>query len=118
MTSDRLFDEGAALERTQMAWTRTGLALLATTALSARLLLDEPGWLVAVLALTGSVGAVGLLLVADRGYARVHSLLWACGDARPARVGVTAPIARTAAAAVAAVSLLLAVSVALQVVRT
>lgn len=116
MTPDRLFDEGTALERTHMAWTRTGLALLATTAVSVRLMLGEPTWLVAAVAISGSTGAVAFLLVATRRYTSVHRLLWASSDASPARVGVTAVVARAAAGAVVTASLLLAASVVLHVV--
>ena len=100
-----------------MAWTRTGLALLATTALSVRLMLGEPTWLVAAVAITGSTGAVVFMLVANRRYTKVHRLLWASSEAWPARVGVTAMAARTAAGAVVTASLLLAASVVMRVVR-
>lgn len=42
MSQDLLFDPGAPLERTQMAWTRTALAALATSAIGVRLLLSRP----------------------------------------------------------------------------
>ena len=98
MTSDRLFDEGAALERTQMAWVRTGLGLLATSAIAVRLMLDEPTWLVAGVAVVGAVSAATLLRVGQQRYRDVHDALWASSG--PV-AGAPVPTAAVRAATVA-----------------
>lgn len=113
MTSDRLFDEGAALERTQMAWVRTGLGLLATTAIAVRLMLDEPTWLAAGVAVVGSVSAVALLLVGQRRYRAVHDELWASTSAAATGARPATAAVRAATAAVLVLSALLVVGVAL-----
>lgn len=112
MTSDGLFDEGAALERTQMAWVRTGLGLLATSAIAVRLMLDQATWLAAGVALLGGVSAAALLLVGQRRYRDVHNALWTSTATAPgARVATTA--VRAATVAVLALSTLLAASMVL-----
>ncbi|MEX2290238.1 MAG: DUF202 domain-containing protein [Mycobacteriales bacterium] len=113
MTTDRLFDEGAALERTQMAWARTGLGLLATSAIAARLTLDESTWMAAVVAAVGGLGAIALLLVGQSRYRAVHEELWTSASAatigaRPATAGV-----RAATSAAIVLSTVLVVSIAL-----
>ena len=109
MTCDRVFDEGTALERTQMAWVRTGLALLATSAISVRLMLDEPTWLTAGVALVGGTSAAVLLLVGQWRYRAVHRALWtSTGAGSGARVATAA--VRGATVAVLALSVLLAAS--------
>jgi uncharacterized membrane protein YidH (DUF202 family) len=109
VTSDRLFDEGAALERTQMAWVRTGLGLLATSALAVRLMLDEPTWLATGVAVVGGSGAVALLLVGQRRYRSVHADLWTSTGAVPGARTATAAV-RAATVAVLVLSTLLAAS--------
>jgi len=110
MTSDRLFDEGAALERTQMAWVRTGLGVLATSAIAVRLMLDEPTWLAAGVALVGGVSAAALLLAGQRRYRVVHGALWASTGTEPGAAAATAAVGG-ATAAVIVLSLLLGASV-------
>lgn len=109
MTSGRLFDEGAALERTQMAWVRTGLGVLATSAIAVRLMLDEPTWLAAGVALVGGVSAAGLLLAGQRRYRDVHDALWASTGTQPG-AGVATAAVRGATAAVLVLSAMLAAS--------
>jgi len=112
MTSDRLFDEGAALERTQMAWVRTALGVMATSAIAVRLMLDEPTWLAAGVALVGGCSAAALLLAGQRRYRVVHDALSASNGTEPgARVATSA--VRGATAAVILLSILLGVSAAL-----
>ena len=110
MTSDRLYDEGAALERTQMAWVRTGLGVLATSAIAVRLMLDEPTWLAGGVALVGGLTGAGLLLAGQRRYRDVHDALWASTATQPG-AGVATTAVRTATAAVLVLSTLLAASV-------
>ena len=109
MTSDRLFDEGAALERTQMAWVRTGLGVLATSAIAVRLMLDEPTWLAAGVALLGGVSGAALLLAGQRRYRLVHDALWA-SNGTEAGAGLATAAVRGATAAVIALSILLGIS--------
>jgi len=109
MTPDRLFDEGAALERTQMAWVRTGLGVLATSAIAVRLMLDEPTWLAVGVALVGGSSAAALLLAGHRRYRVVHDALWASDGAGPG-AGVATAAVRGATAAVIVLSILLGVS--------
>ena len=112
MTSEHLFDDGAALERTQMAWARTSLGLLATSAIAVRLMLDEPTWLAVGVALVGSVSAAVLLLVGQWRYRTVHEALWtSTGGAPSARVAT--PAVRGATVAVLALSAPLVASVVL-----
>ncbi len=110
MSSDRLFDEGAALERTQMAWVRTGLGVMATSAIAVRLMLDEPTWLAAGVALVGGCSATALLLAGQRRYRVVHDALWTSNDTEPG-AGVATAAVRGATAAVVVLSILLGVSV-------
>ena len=109
MTSDRLFDDGAALERTQMAWVRTGLGVLATSAIAVRLMLDEPTWLAAGVALVGGFSATTLLLAGQRRYRVIHDALWASSGTEPG-AGVATAAVPGATAAVIVLSILLGAS--------
>ena len=108
MTQDELFDAGAPLERTQMAWTRTGLAMLATSAVSVRLLLSGPPWLVAAVVALGVPTGTALLLLGQRRYARIHRQQWSV-DSSPA-VELSLAAGRSVAAVVALFSALLALA--------
>ena len=110
MSAERVFDEGTALERTQLAWTRSGLALLATTAVSVRLLVGEPLWLVVAVAAVGAPCAVAVLLLGQRRYRTAHEQLWATGPPATARVAVARGPLLAVTAAVLALSVLLALS--------
>lgn len=110
--TDRLYDPGAALERTSMAWSRTGLGVLATAALGARLELDDAPWLALALMLVGTGGAVALHVVSRRRYARLHRALWEAGpDASPG-AQLALPGARLACALVVLLSVLAALTAA------
>jgi uncharacterized membrane protein YidH (DUF202 family) len=114
VTSGRLFDEGAALERTQMAWVRTGLGLLATSAIAVRLMLDASMWLAAAVAMAGGFSAVALLSVAQRRYRVAQQHLWAADSASTIGVRSATAAVRGATCAVLVLSGLLAVSVAVK----
>lgn len=107
MSGQGLFDEGAALERTHMAWVRTALGLLATSAIAVRLMLDDPTWLTAGVAAVGGLGAAGLLLVSEGRHRAVENDLWSATALRPATAAV-----RAATWAVLVLSSLLVISMA------
>jgi uncharacterized membrane protein YidH (DUF202 family) len=109
VSQDRLFDAGAPLERTQMAWTRTGLAMLATSAVAVRLLLSEPLWLVVAVAFVGVAAGSGLLLRGQSRYRLVHDDLWVTSEGKPA-VELPAAVGLGVTAAVVVLSGLLALS--------
>lgn len=113
MTADRLFEEGAALERTQMAWVRTALGVLATSAIAVRLMLDESTWLAAGVAAVGGPSAVALLLIAQRRYRAVHQELWTSVSAETTGARSAGGAVRGATGAVLVLSALLVVSVVL-----
>lgn len=79
---------GAQAERTSLAWTRTGLALLVAVLIAVRLSAGRLGAVAIILAGAGGVAAVLALTLARRRYHKAHA---AANDARlPALVaGVT-----------------------------
>jgi putative membrane protein len=76
------YDVGAQNERTSLAWTRTGLALLVGVVLAVRLTADRLGIAVALFASVMLPVAVGVLVMAARRYRAAHSALHA-GRALP-----------------------------------
>lgn len=70
-----LLDAGAAVERTAMAWSRTALAVLATSALASRLVAGDGRVLPLVLIVLGVLGSGVLHLFAQRRYRRLQSRL-------------------------------------------
>ncbi|HLR94634.1 MAG TPA: DUF202 domain-containing protein [Jiangellaceae bacterium] len=79
---ERLQDEGAAPERTTLAWTRTALALIVAALLAARLLGAEIGWF--ALGVAGALAplAVAILIGARHRYRRATVAL--SGEHAPA----------------------------------
>lgn len=71
----KLYDSGAQAERTSLAWTRTGLAVLVATLLTARLAAERLGVFAVIAASAGSLAAIASLVLARRRYRRAHSAL-------------------------------------------
>lgn len=98
-------DDGAQLERTALAWRRTGAAVLLGACVEARVLLGGGSSLVSAGLSCMAAGVATLALVSTSvGYARtVHSHGW--GAPRPLTSGLTVGLVCSAAslAAVAAV---------------
>ncbi|HEU0041223.1 MAG TPA: DUF202 domain-containing protein [Jiangellaceae bacterium] len=76
------YDVGAQNERTSLAWTRTGLALLVGVVLAVRLTADRLGNVAALFASAMVPAAVGVLVMATRRYRAAHAALHA-GRALP-----------------------------------
>lgn len=70
---------GAQAERTSLAWTRTGLALLVAVLIAMRLSAERLGVLAVILASAGSIAAVGALALAQRRYRNARAV---ANDAR------------------------------------
>lgn len=106
-----LWDEGLQLERTALAWRRTGLALAVASAAAGRLLLDVLGLAAVPLGLLGAAAAAAVMLAAQRRYTRAHRALlrenggarWPYGGVVPAlTVAVTLLLGLAATAVVLA----------------
>ena len=73
--NDRTHDPGAQNERTSLAWTRTGLAVLVAVLLATRLAADRLGAIVVAFAVITVPAAVVILLAAGRRYRHSHRAL-------------------------------------------
>lgn len=72
---DQTFDPGAQNERTALAWTRTGLALLVGVVLATRLAAGPLGVVAVVFGVVVAPLAVTVLVLARRRYHRAHNAL-------------------------------------------
>ncbi|NED95923.1 DUF202 domain-containing protein [Phytoactinopolyspora alkaliphila] len=73
--TDRAFDDGAQNERTSLAWTRTGLALLLAVVLASRLTAEPLGLGALVFGVVAAPAAVAVLVLAHRRYRVAHRSL-------------------------------------------
>lgn len=73
--TDRVPDAGAQNERTSLAWSRTGLALLAAAAVAGRFTAGPLGAAGVVVAAAAAVASVWVLVVARRRYRAAHAAL-------------------------------------------
>lgn len=107
-----IFDPGLQPERTALAWRRTGLALLAGSAVATRILPELLGPWSALIGLSG-ITAAGLLLgMIHRRYHRHHGRLLAEGDRSPIAGGrlIAATAAFTTAAALVSIAIVTALA--------
>ncbi|WP_129666949.1 DUF202 domain-containing protein [Phytoactinopolyspora endophytica] len=74
-TDERTFDPGAQNERTALAWTRTGLALLLAVVLASRLTAEPLGLAALAFGLVVAPIAVAILVLARRRYGAAHRSL-------------------------------------------
>jgi putative membrane protein len=81
------FDVGLQVERTALAWRRTGLALLSGSLVAARILPEILGTWAAVLGLGGVATAGALLDAIHHRYRRHHDRLTSDGDRAPVAGG-------------------------------
>jgi putative membrane protein len=81
-THDRAFDDGAQNERTSLAWTRTGLALLLAVILASRLTAEALGLAAVFFGAIVAPAALAVLIMAHRRYRTAHRSLHA-GRALP-----------------------------------
>lgn len=73
--SARLYDDGAQVERTSLAWTRTGLAMLVGTLLAARMTAHRLGAVAIIVAAVACAATIASLMLARRRYRRAHHTL-------------------------------------------
>ncbi len=71
----RTFDPGAQNERTSLAWTRTGLAVLMAAVLAARLTAGRLGGLAVVVGALAVPAGLAVLVLAVRRYQAAHRAL-------------------------------------------
>ena len=74
---DSPYDPGLQNERTSLAWSRTGLALLIAVLLAARITLGELGPVTVIFTIFTLPLAVGVLVSASRRYRSAHRALHA-----------------------------------------
>ena len=104
------WDAGLQPERTSLAWTRTGLALLVVSLLVTRLAPGSGGVAIAA-GLAGTVLAAVLMAVQPRRHQRQDARLRAGRGARPSAVAAIAVTGVTVLIAVTALVLVLAPAV-------
>jgi putative membrane protein len=73
--SDQLYDYGAQVERTSLAWTRTGLAMLVGTLIMARMTADRLGASAIGTTAVAFAAALAALIFARRRYRKAHRAL-------------------------------------------
>jgi putative membrane protein len=73
--TDRTFDPGAQNERTSLAWTRTGLAVLVAAVLATRLTVGHLGGLALVAGALAVPAGLAVLVLAVRRYQAAHRAL-------------------------------------------
>lgn len=82
------YDPGLQNERTSLAWTRTGLALLVAVLLASRITLGELGVVTIIFTIFTLPLAVGVLVSAGRRYRIAHRALESAAPLPDARLPV------------------------------